>query len=835
MSSLCIKIRFLSLFGLLGICCATSGKVSFNHDIRPIMSDICFQCHGPDANAREAELRLDRREDAFADRDGSPAIVPGDPEESLLIWMINAEDEEDRMPPKKHQRRLTNKEKQLFADWIKEGAEYQEHWAYIPPKKQALPAVKNRRWVKNSIDQFILSNLESEGLKPSPEAGKETLIRRVTLDLTGLPPTSDEIDAFLKDRSDDAYETLVDRLLASPRYGERMVWEWLDAARYSDSNGYQTDPERGMWPWRDWAIKALNDNMSYDQFTIEQIAGDLLPNATKEQKLATAFLRNHMINGEGGRLAEENRIEYMFDQSETVATIWMGVTMTCARCHDHKYDPITQREYYQLMAFFNKTEVTGEGKNPHTAPVLDLTTGTHEATFEKLQNMHNDAARMVDNMELEIFPRPEGEPASKSERILSIRNGHYSTVLENPAVKRKPQEFVHLTRLFGEEHPDYVEAIFRMWDAYDEQLVYGYQRPIVMVMEDSVERDTFVLNRGVYNDPTDKKVLTGFPAILNGGVSETGDFDRLDLARWLMSDEHPLTARVTVNRYWQTFFGAGLLKQVENFGVQSVPPKYEALLDWLALEFRNSGWDVKAIHKKILMSSTYCQSSKVTAKQLERDRDNGYLARGPRFRMPSWMIRDQALKLSGLLVEKRGGMPVQPYQPEGIWKEATFGFTRYIQSQGDNLYRRSLYTFWRRIVGPPVLFDSGARQVCEVKIQRTNTPLHALTTLNDVTYSEAARGFAERILELPRMSDSNRLKQAFRAVTARWPEWNELSSLVAALKKYRRHFSKDLENAIKIVSVGESPRDEELDTVEHAAWATLCLMLLNLDETLTKE
>jgi hypothetical protein len=834
MFSLNFQTRFVVYgIGFLGLFLAAQAKVSFNHDIRPLMSDICFQCHGPDANAREADLRLDIREQALTDRDGSFAIVPGDPEESLLTYMINAEDEEDIMPPIDHPRRLTEEEKQLFHDWIAEGAEYEEHWAYTKPVRKALPEANNSSWIKNGIDHFVLAKLAEEGLEPSEEAGKETLIRRVTLDLTGLPPTVEEIDAFLNDSSPDAYEGVVDRLFASPPYGERMVWDWLDAARYADSNGYQTDPERGMWPWRDWAVTALNDNMPYDQFSIEQIAGDLLPDATKEQKLATAFLRNHMINGEGGRLAEENRIDYLFDQAETVATIWMGVTMNCARCHDHKYDPIRQRDYYQLTAFFNKTTVTGQGKNPHTPPILDLSTEAHHATLKQLEATHKEAGRIVDLMELEIFPRPAGEPANKSERILSIEGGRYGGVVENPAAERAPQKFVHLPRLFGEEYPEYAKAIFRLWDAYDAKLVYKYQMPVVMVMEDTVERDTFILERGGYNAPTEK-VLTGFPAIMNGGVSMTGDLNRLDLANWLMSDDHPLSARVTVNRYWQTFFGAGLLKQVENFGVQSVPPKYEALLDWLALEFRDSGWDVKAIHKRILMSATYRQSSKVTPEMNERDPDNSLLARGPRFRMPSWMIRDQALAVSGLLIEKTGGPPVQPYQPEGIWKEATFGFTRYIQDRGENLYRRSLYTFWRRIVGPPVFFDSGGRQVCEVKVQRTNTPLHALTTLNDVTFAEAARVFAERILSAYE-SETNRLGHAFRMVTSRWPSEEEQQVLETAVAKYKQRFTNDPAKAQRVVLVGESPRNTALETVELAAWSTLCLMLLNLDETLTKE
>ena len=809
-------------------------QVSFNRDIRPILADTCFQCHGPDPKARKADLRLDIREKAIADRDGSPAIIPGNAKDSLIIWMINAEDEEDRMPPKRHPRVLTSEEKLSFSDWIDEGAEYQEHWAYLPPEKGPLPEVKDLSWPKNEIDRFVLARLEREGLAPSPVAKRETLIRRASLDLTGLPPSPEEVDTFISDESPGAYEKVVDRLLASSRYGERMVWDWLDAARYADSNGYQNDPERGMWPWRDWVIKAFNDNMPYDRFSIQQIAGDLLPDATREQKLATAFLRNHMINGEGGRLPEENRIEYLFDQAETVGTVWMGVTMNCARCHDHKYDPITQREYYQLMAFFNKTEVTGEGRNPHTPPVLDFTTEAHDLRLKQVETTFAEISRNIDELELKLFPRPEGEPASKSEKVLSIENGRWASVVEKPAVERSPKELRNMLRFFGAAYPQYADAINRWWDAYDAKERYSQRRPIVMVMEDAVERDTFILNRGVYNDPKDEKVQPGYIAIMNGGVSDAGDYNRLDLAHWLFSENHPLTARVTVNRYWQHFFGRGLLEQIENFGVQSPPPVYQSLLDWLAVEFRDSGWDLKATFKKIVMSATYRQSSIASEDAIVRDPDNELLARGPRFRMPSWMIRDQALYVSGLLVERLGGPAVQPYQPDGVWKEASFGIDRYVQDRGEGLYRRSLYTFWKRIVGPTHFFDSAGRQVCEVEVRRTNTPLHALTTLNDVTFVEAARKMAERVLT-DYKNEENPLGIAFRLVTSRWPNQMEQTVLESALSNYEKRFSTDPDKAALAVAVGESPPDTSPDTVELAAWSTLCLMLLNLDETLTKE
>ena len=808
--------------------------ISFNREIRPILSDICFQCHGPDANSREADLRLDVRESALADRGGYAALVPGDPDESELIWLIFSEDSSEQMPPKDHPRQLSQSEKELIRNWVEQGAEYEAHWAFIPPEK-AVPEIEDDGgWIQNEIDAFVLERLKKEGVEPSPEADKETLIRRLSLDLNGIPPTLEEIDRFLADNSSEAYEKVVDRLLASSRYGERMVWEWLEASRYADSNGYQNDDERGMWPWRDWVIDAMNDNMPFDRFTVEQIAGDLLPEPSQEQKLATAFLRNHMINGEGGRLPEENRIDYLVDQTDTVSTIWMGLSMSCARCHDHKYDPISQKEYYQLMAFFDKTEVDGAGRDPQTPPVLDLTTDEHERKMEELEQAKAEAAERLDKVERVIFPRPEGKLAIDSERAKSITNGTIQGLLKQPVNQRRPEPLIEVVAVFSETEPEYVEKTLDYIKAYQDLDIYGKSRPIVMIMEDSVERDTFILDKGSYESPTEK-VITGFPAALNEGIDETGDLNRLDLANWLLADGNPLTARVTVNRYWQQFFGRGILEQVENFGVQSTPPVYEGLLDWLAVEFRENGWDIKAIHKLIVMSATYRQSSRISPDLLDRDPENELLARGPRFRMQSWMLRDQALALGGLLNETSGGPPAKPYQPEGIWEEASFGFIKYYPDSGDNLYRRSLYTFWRRIVGPPVFFDSGSRQVCEVKSLRTNTPLHALTTLNATTYAEAARGFGQRALNELNGSDSERLRKAFRMATSRYPSRSELRTLKQALGKYRKHFSKNRDAALEVATVGESARYESLDPVDHAAWSTVGLMLLNLDETLTKE
>ncbi len=708
------------------------GELTFNRDIRPLLADRCFPCHGPDANHREAGLRLDRRDTAIE----MQAIVPGKPAESGLVERILAEDPELRMPPAGFPKSLNESEQARIIEWIRTGANYQPHWALIPPRRPALPGGVPENEA-SAIDRFLVRRLASEGWSFSRRASKPTLIRRLTLDLTGLPPTPREVTAFVEDDDPLAYVRLVERLLASPAFGERMAWDWMEVARYADSNGYQGDRERTMWPWRDWVVDAFNQGLAYDQFTLWQLAGDLLPQATFEQKLATGFCRNHPINGEGGRIPEENRVDYVMDMAETTATVWLGVTLTCARCHDHKFDPISRKEYYQLFAYFNQTPVTGGGGDPQTAPVVE-------------------------------YPPGGDKPEAK-----------------------------------------------------------------VMVMTRLDEpRKTFMLDKGLYNKRQDE-VSVGTPAALSG-LPPNAPANRLGLASWLVSDDHPLTARVTVNRVWQMFFGTGLVKTAEDFGVQGEYPSHPELLDWLAVEFRESGWDVKHLVRLIVTSNAYQQTSSVSPEKLERDPENRLVSRGARFRMPSWMLRDQALAASGLLVRQQGGPPVKPYQPAGVWSEATFGKKTYQQDQGAALYRRSLYTFWRRIVGPTMFFDTGSRLVCAVKPTRTNSPLHALTTLNDVTFVEAARVLAGRVMRRA-ASPEERLELAFRHVLARDPRPEETATLLAGLARVRAEYGTNPQAADELLNVGESPREADLPAVEHAAWTAVCLALLNLDETLTKE
>jgi len=827
-----------------------SAPVDFNRDVQPILSENCYQCHGPDKAKRKADLRLDIEEEAKAKRDETTAIVSGHSESSEVYRRLVTPEADDLMPPPESKKKLGTAEIETLKRWIDQGAPWGTHWAFAPLKKPAIPVAADVRRLKprevpsksllasaataNPIDAFVLARLEKEGIPPSAEASKETLIRRVTLDLTGLPPTPAEVNAFVRDPSPQAYERVVDRLLKSPRYGERWCWDWLDAARYADTNGYQGDPERTMWPWRDWVTAAINSNMPYDQFTVWQIAGDLLPGSTIAQKLATGFNRNHMMNGEGGRIAEESRVENVMDRVETISTIWLGLTMGCSKCHDHKFDPFTMRDYYALYDFFNQTSETGAGRGGQAPPVLDVSTPDQVGVSKLAQDKVADAAREVEAFELRKFPRPEGRPLSESDAV-KLPGNLPSYIAKTEPAKRGVDPLLEAINYFKGRDDAYARLLQRLLKVVRERDSAAAKVTRVMIMDTLAKpRDTFVLVKGAYDKPTSDRVTAGTPASLPALKPESSQRTRLDLARWLVSRDNPLPARVTVNRWWQAFFGTGLVKTVEDFGVQGEKPSNPDLLDWLAVTFVETGWNVKALHKRIVMSATYRQSSSVTPQAYERDPENRLLSRGPRFRMPSWMLRDVALSASGLLKEQIGGPPVQPYQPEGIWEEATFGKKSYRQDHGDALHRRSLYTFWRRIVGPTMFFDNTSRQTCYVRAIRTNTPLHALTTLNDVQYVEAARALAQRVM-LAEKDDGARLTRTFRLVIARDATPKEKSTLLQRLDCLKTQFRDDPAGAAKLLAVGESKRDEKLDPAEHAAWTALCQLVLNLDEAVTKE
>ena len=770
-----LALLFLILPPLAGIAFSQSSKVDFQRQIRPLLSDTCFQCHGPDPQVRMAGLRLDLREDFFEARTSGVPVVPGDPDSSLVFRRITAEDPVRRMPPAYSQKTLNEDQVDLIRRWIEEGAVWRQHWAFIPPGRPEPPQVEDTSWPRQDLDRFVLKRLEAEGLDPSPPAQRSRLLRRVTLDLTGLPPTVDELDAFLNDPSPGAYEKAVDRLLASPRYGERMAAAWLDLARYADTDGYQDDEPRTMWRWREWVVDALNQNLSFDQFTVQQLAGDLLPDPGPEQKLATGFLRNNRVNGEGGSIADEFRVEYAVDRVNTVSTVWMGLTVGCARCHDHKYDPISQTEFFRLFAFFNNISEPGTYRRS-AAPTIKVPPRVVQRRIERIHR------------KLEVLDRRSPEYAA----------------LEN-------------------EHQ-------RLWE----------QVPATMIMREDEARETFVLARGNYDQPG-ARVTPGVPGALP--PLPTGvPANRLLLARWLVDPSHPLTARVAANRLWQLHFGAGLVPTPEDYGAQGEPPTHPLLLDWLASEMMRLNWDVKAFQRMIVTSATYRASSKLTRVLLQEDPDNRLLARGPRLRLSAEMIRDQALAVSGLLVETVGGPSVKPYQPEGIWDEIAGGSTGaykkgYEQGTGDHLYRRSLYSFWRRTIHPPGMevFDAPSREVCSARRERTNTPLQALTLMNDVTYVEAARALAQRLIREGGPTDEERMGYGFRLVTSRQAKPAEIEVLTRGLRRHRSTYENDPDAARKLVRAGQSHPDPGMDAVELAAHTALANGLLNLDETIHRE
>jgi hypothetical protein len=999
---------------------ATSApKLSFNRDIRPLFSDTCFKCHGFDAKARKAHLRLDVREEAIRPRKDITPIVPGHPEKSEAWLRLISTDPDDQMPPPDSHLTLTPAQIATVKLWIQQGAEYQPHWAFIAPKDEPVPAVKDAAWARNPIDNFILARLTREGLAPSPQADRRTLIRRVSLDLIGLPPTAAQVEAFVSDPDPQAYDKLVDRLLASPAYGENMAIPWLDAARYADSNGYQGDPTRTMWPWRDWVVSAMNANMPFDQFAVDQIAGDLLPNATPQERLASGFNRNHTYNGEGGRIAEETRVENVLDRVDTTSTAFLGLTIGCAKCHDHKFDPIKQKEYYSLFAYFN--QCSESGANPSYAdgnvapmmidaspeaqkklaelkadqqraqqalaaalPAIDLA----QAAWEKdatapgqwaitvpsgVSSSGGTWMRMIDDgtvlcggsspatdvqevtlkteligitafrLDALTYPslpqggpgrspdsgnfvltRVEGDATSLSDpkqKIPLVFSGAYASYSQpgfSPTAPISPNAgkvktsgwavwkaknknnlwasftfaqplgFAGGTEIHLRFHyessfaqhtmghfrvalgtgpqvpPDVREALRipalqrdkarkdRIRDYFRTEVSTSYKSlnnraaiarkatgdfdkalPRVMVMDDATPRVTHVLLRGQYDKPGDR-VEPGVPAFLPP-LPRGMKNNRLALARWIVDPANPLTARVIVNRYWQQFFGIGIVKTSDDFGTQGEAPVHPELLDYLAHRFVASGWNVKAMQKLMVTSATYRQRSDVSGDLYERDPDNRLLARGPRYRLTSFAIRDQALAASGLLVRKVGGAPVRPYQPPGVWEEMSLGEIKYVTDTGESLYRRSLYTFWRRTVAPTTMFDVSSRASCVVRPMRTNTPLQALALLNDTTYVEAARFLSQTLLEDPSTTPSQKLDQVFLRFMARRPSAAERAILLNALDRLRREYKADPAGAAKLIAVGEKPVDAKLDPAELASWTALVNTIMNMDEVITKE
>jgi hypothetical protein len=736
--------------------------VSFNFDIRPILSDKCFKCHGPDANHREAHLRLDIADSAYAPlkvTKGAYAIVPGRPGESELLRRVGSSDATYQMPPPDaHLGALTPRETKLFEKWIRQGAKYERHWAFTPPVKAPLPQIKDKDWVRNEIDYFVLDRLEKMGLQPNAPADKERLLKRVCLDITGLPPSLEKMDAFLADTSGAAYERAVDELLNTPQYGEKMAVHWMDVARYADSYGYQDDNIRSQWPWRDWVIHAFNENMPYDRFLTWQIAGDMLPGATSEQILATAFFRNHKYTEEGGVVPEEYRVEYLIDKTKTYGKGILGVTIECAQCHDHKYDPFPQKDYYSLLAFFNNTKEVGyEG---------DVSVS-----------------------------KPAKTP------ILTIRDSDARASL--PFLNKKDT---------------------------------GVLTVSVMGERDTMRR-TYVLSRGRYDAPG-AEVQAAAPHSVMPYDTTRFPRNRLGLAKWTTSPDNPLTARVFVNQVWQEIFGRGIVKSSGDFGMQGDLPTHPALLDWLAADFMEHGWDVKRLVREIVLSATYRQSAILTPEKKEKDPENAYLSRGPRNRLAAEFIRDLVLSSSGLLVPTVGGPSMKSYQPKGIWEIASSGrgvLATYRQDHHDSLYRRGLYMFIKLTVPPPVMgmFDASNRDQCEVRRLQTNTPLQALAMMNDPTVLEAARVLAQRLVAEP-SSGRDKLIKAFRLIVCRRPSGKELTILDQYYSEELKNFSSGKENASTALDVGEYPHNKDIQPAPCAALMRTIDMMYNLEETITK-
>lgn len=739
-------------------------KISYNFDIRPILSDKCFKCHGPDGNKRQVGLRLDIAENAYQALVENPtahALVPGKPELSQVFVRISSKDSTMMMPPVESNLKLTSREIDLIEKWIEQGAEYESHWAFTSPVDQGIPKTKNQRWSRNEIDHFILSRQEQKGITPNQEADKERLLKRVSFDLTGLPPGLAMMDDFLADTSKNAYEKVVDQLLQSAAYGEKMALHWLDIARYADSYGYQMDNFRSQWPWRDWVIHAFNQNMPYDKFITWQLAGDLMPDATKEQLLATGFNRNHKITEEGAVDEEEYRIEYVKDRTNTFAKGVLGVTLECANCHDHKYDPFSQKEYFQLFAFFNNVNEISSKDTP-----IDPAIGT---------------------------------PASYAKKpLMEISNEDVKSIL---TFINKPDTSKLIVSVMGER---------------------------------DTLRHTYVLERGVF-DAHGEEVELGTPKALLPFNTKYPK-NRLGLAQWLCDKGNPLTSRVFVNQIWQEFFGKGIVKTAGDFGMQGELPSHPELLDWLAVDFMDHGWDIKRLVKQIVVSATYRQSIIVTPEKRNDDPDNILLARAPRYHLKAEFVRDLVLASSGLLVKTIGGPSVKPYQPEGLWEGATAGgstLAGYVQDHGDNLYRRGLYTFIKRTVPPPsmLIFDASNRDQCEIRRANTNTPLQALVMMNDPTILEASRVLAASLLK----EDSevkDKIIKAFRLVVCRKPHENEILLLTNYYEKRLKMMQR--KSAEKLLAVGEYPLPEGIDKIALAAMMQVVNTIYNLEEAITR-
>jgi mono/diheme cytochrome c family protein len=821
---------------------AAAVKVDFARDVEPIFAGRCYECHGEKKS--KSSFRLDDKARAFLGGDsGKPFLVPGKSAQSQIIRRVAGLVDADEVMPATGER-LTAQQIGLLEAWIDQGANWPEtakkpHWAYAKPIRPALPKVQHSRWPRNPIDNFILARLEKEKLKPSAEADRVTLIRRVSLDLTGLPPTLAEVDAFVADKSKDAYEKLVDRLLTSPHFGERWARDWLDLARYADSHGYEKDPSRSMWLYRDWVINAFNRDMPFDQFTVEQIAGDMLPNATMDQKIASGFNRNTMINTEGGVDKEQSRVETIVDRVNTTATVWLGSTLACAQCHTHKYDPFTQREYYQFFAFFNNAD------EPELAVPSAAQTAREKQLSGDVARLETEFKKVTPELTAAeiVWEKKETNDLARAAVAVAGTNKPSAApdiptnivkILKVASTERTAPQRDEIFDYFRTQAPELKTVRDQLAESRKAQETLKSEIPTTLVMQERAEpRETHVLTRGSFLSPAER-VFPGVPASLPP-LPKGQPANRVTLAHWLVSPENPLTARVTVNRFWEQVFGRGLVETVEDFGTQGERPTHPELLDWLGTEFIRQNWEMKAMLRLIVTSSTYRQSSRSTPELIERDPSNRLYARGPRFRVSAEAVRDIALEASGLLSAKIGGPSVFPYQPDGVWTQL-YSSDQWVTSKGEDKYRRGIYTFWRRTSTYPAFmsFDAPSRELICPRRQRSNTPLQALTTLNDPSFVEAAQALARRVMKESKGDAKADAAYAFRLCVSRMPQSKETKRLVALYEQELAQYQQDPAAAEKMATgdLGKPPKGVSVEKL--AAWTVVANVVLNLDETITK-
>jgi mono/diheme cytochrome c family protein len=836
-------------------------KILFNRDIRPVLSQNCFKCHGPDKNEREADLRLDTKEGLFGAVSDGMAVVPGKGNESIVLRRIKSSDADEHMPPPDSGKKLTAEQIALVERWIATGAEWQGHWAYIPPVRPDVSSVDPlpQGLLRNDIDHFVQAKLREQGLAPSAEADRVTLIRRLSFDLTGLPPKCDEVDAFVNDTGADAYERLVDRLLASPHYGERMAMYWLDLVRFADTIGYHSDNPRNITPYRDYVIAAFNDNKPYDQFTIEQLAGDLIPDATIEQKVASGYNRLLMTTEEGGAQPKEYAAKYMADRVRNVSAVWLGSTMGCCECHDHKFDPFSTKDFYSLAAFFGDVQETPVGKRE---PGLPLANDEQGAELKQLDE-HIAALRHkldTDTPELAAAQvewehavrelADEGQATKEQERPNRRQRNRQAAQLSDRY--KPPKEILDVVLLDIDKRSDeqrkkltaHYRSVAILLEPVRTELASTEKKrtelydsiPKTLVTVAQAPREMRILPRGNWLSDSGEVVAPAVPHFLR--QLDVGDrrANRMDLAPWLTARDNPMFARVFVNRLWMLYFGQGISKSMEDFGAQGEWPTNAELLDWLAVDFMESGWDVKRLVRLMVMSHTYRQSSVPTAEQKEHDPLNRYFARQSRFRLDAEMVRDNALALSGLLNLKIGGQSAKPYQPAGYWDFLNFPKRTWQHDTGENQYRRGLYIFWQRTFPHPSLlaFDAPSREECTAERVRSNVPQQALVLLNDPSYVEAARVLAEHLLREGGSSVEQRLTWLYRQVLSRLPKDEERNVLIQLLQKHRKEFAADHVGAEKLVAAGLAPVAKDLDAAELAAWTSVTRTVLNLHETITR-